>query len=44
MIQDEKERSVAIALKNAVASNLETVGGMKQVDSIDVWRAEFVRD
>lgn len=44
LIQDEKERSVAIALRDAVVASLEAVGGTKGVDSMSVWCGEFVRD
>jgi len=43
LIKDEKARSVAIALRDAVVASVETVGGIKEVDSMDVWCGEFVR-
>jgi hypothetical protein len=43
LINDEKARSVAIALRDAVVASVEMVGGIKEVDSMDVWCREFVR-
>ena len=36
LVQDEKERSVTIALRGAVLASLEVVGGIKGLDSMDV--------
>jgi len=43
LINDEKARSVAIALRDAVVASVGMVGGIKEVESMDVWRGEFVR-
>jgi hypothetical protein len=42
-IADERQRSVVIALRDAMLASLERVGGINKVTSMDVWCAVFTR-
>lgn len=42
-VKDQKDKSVIYALRDAMMSSLERVGGSKGVKSMDVWCASFKR-
>ena len=41
-VEDEGERAVVVALREAVRAAADVVGGPKKVEAMDVWCAEFV--
>ncbi|TFY70682.1 hypothetical protein EVG20_g2331 [Dentipellis fragilis] len=41
LVRDERQKSVVVALRDAVIASAEGVGGLKKVRSMDVWCAVF---
>ncbi|KAJ7594873.1 S-adenosyl-L-methionine-dependent methyltransferase [Mycena floridula] len=41
VVQEDRERGVILAMRDAIQATIDTVGGLKEVRAMDVWAAVF---